>query len=134
MILKHVEIEIKIHHPVIDLSFNFDEIVWTIDFMNYGKISIIIIYQKQPPGKFYWNLAKFTGKHLCQGLFFNNVAGFVLFASCQSINLPRSFEHCLKHHMTDILSHLCHTWSKIFKITRIFLIHAVDWTFRRRYI
>ena len=28
------------------------------------------------------NLAKFTGKHLCQSLFFNNVAGF-------SLNLPK---------------------------------------------
>ena len=36
--------------------------------------------QKQPPKLFYKksvlrNFAKFTGKHLCQGLFFNKVAG-----------------------------------------------------------
>ena len=36
--------------------------------------------QKQPSEVFYekgvlWNFTKFTGKHLCQGLFFNKVAG-----------------------------------------------------------
>ena len=37
-------------------------------------------YQKQPPEvfckkRFLRNFAKFTGKHLCQSLFFNKVAG-----------------------------------------------------------
>ena len=37
--------------------------------------------RKQPPELFYKkcalkNFAKFTGKHLCQSLFFNKVAGF----------------------------------------------------------
>ena len=39
--------------------------------------------QKQPPEVFckkdvLRNFAKFTGKHLCQSLFFNKVAGLVL--------------------------------------------------------
>ena len=39
------------------------------------------IFKKQPPEVFckksaLKNFAKFTGKHLCQGLFFNKVAGF----------------------------------------------------------
>ena len=37
-------------------------------------------FQKQPPDVFYKksvleNFTKFTGKHLCQSLFFNKVAG-----------------------------------------------------------
>ena len=44
-----------------------------------------ITYQKQPPEVFckkgiLRNFAKFTGKHLCQSLFFNKVTGFRLAA------------------------------------------------------
>ena len=40
----------------------------------------LCIWQKQPPKVFYKkdvlkNFAKFTGKHLCQSLFFNKVTG-----------------------------------------------------------
>ena len=40
--------------------------------------------QKQPPEVFYENgviknFAKFTGKHMCQSLFFNKVAGLRLY-------------------------------------------------------
>ena len=43
-------------------------------------IEEIVKRQKQPPEVFYdkkvlRNFAKFTGKHLCQSLFFNKVAG-----------------------------------------------------------
>ena len=39
------------------------------------------LFQKQPPEVLYKkgvlrNFSKFTGKHLCQSLFFNKVAGF----------------------------------------------------------
>ena len=39
-----------------------------------------MFFQKQPPEVFYKkgvlkNFTKFTGKHLCQSLFFNKVAG-----------------------------------------------------------
>ena len=39
------------------------------------------LFQKQPPEVFYKkgvhrNFSKLTGKHLCQSLFFNKVAGF----------------------------------------------------------
>ena len=46
-------------------------------------ITILLIdYQKQPPEMFYKkgvlkNFAKFTGQHLCQGHFFNKVAGLL---------------------------------------------------------
>ena len=49
--------------------------------MNSGKISITIVsYRNSRPEVFceksvLRNFAKFTGKHLCQSLFFNNVAG-----------------------------------------------------------
>ena len=37
---------------------------------------------------FLWNFAKFTGKHLCQGLFFNKVAGLRLHR-CFPVNLAK---------------------------------------------
>ena len=45
-----------------------------------GKIGTKWVNQKQSPGGVlekvvYKNFAKFTGKHLCQSLFFNKVAG-----------------------------------------------------------
>ena len=45
-----------------------------------SKIIIILYVQKQPPEVFYKkaalrNLTRFTGKHLCQRLFFNKAAG-----------------------------------------------------------
>ena len=49
--------------------------------LNLLKISTKLLNpQKQPPGVFckkgvLRNFAKFTGKHLCQRLFFNKVAG-----------------------------------------------------------
>ena len=44
------------------------------------EILNLLIKQKQPPEVFFKkgalkNFAKFTGKHLCRGLFFNKVAG-----------------------------------------------------------
>ena len=46
------------------------------------------MYQNQPPEVFYKkgvikNLAKFKGKHLCQGLFFNKVTGLSLKTTLQ---------------------------------------------------
>ena len=41
---------------------------------NYAERDIKVSW-KQPPEVFR-NLTKFTGKHLCQSLFFNKVAGF----------------------------------------------------------
>ena len=43
-------------------------------------VNEILLFQKQPPEVSYKkdvlkNFAKFTGKHLCQSLFFNKVAG-----------------------------------------------------------
>ena len=54
---------------------------------------MIYYVQKQPPEMPYIyekdvleNFAKFTGKHLCQGLFFNNVAGLSLWHRCFPVN------------------------------------------------
>ena len=51
--------------------------------LNPISASLLTYHQKQPPGVFLrkgvlGNSAKFTGKHLCQSLFFNKVAGLRL--------------------------------------------------------
>ena len=47
---------------------------------SFSNLPLILNLYKQPPEVFFqkrcsWNFAKFTGKHLCQSLFFNKVAG-----------------------------------------------------------
>ena len=52
------------------------------EYVGKNFLLLICSLQKQPPGLFckkgvLRNLAKFTGKHLCQRPFFNKVAGQV---------------------------------------------------------
>ena len=59
--------------------FIFCYIFWI--FLDTDTICAVDIQQKQPPELFYVksvlrNFTKFTGKHLCQSVFFNKVAGF----------------------------------------------------------
>ena len=46
---------------------------------------------KQSSGGVLENFAKFTGKHLCQSLFFNKVAGLVLVTLLKTTTLEQVF-------------------------------------------
>ena len=53
-------------------SFNFDSIFLKKQIL-FGKLE----YQKQSSRGVLRNFSKFTGKHLCQSLFFNEACNFV---------------------------------------------------------
>ena len=62
------------------LSFQFEPLSVKLTHPSYNNGSNQDEPQKQPPKVFckkgsFRNFAKFTGKHLCQSLFFNKVAG-----------------------------------------------------------
>ena len=62
-------------------STSLDSCIWNINFVS-TKLCINFYWSSRPK-KFFKkvvlrNLTKFTGKHLCQSLFFNKVAGFSL--------------------------------------------------------
>ena len=40
------------------------------------------------------NFAKFTGKHMCQSLFFKKVAGLATFVKKETLALECSYEFC----------------------------------------
>ena len=40
------------------------------------SLNLFTLSKKKQPPEMFRNLTKFTGKHLCQSLFFNKVAGF----------------------------------------------------------
>ena len=66
-----------------DLFSNWDQIrkkLILIDSNKHGNANLFLSLKKQPPEVFsekgvLRNFTKFTGKHLCQSLFFNEVAG-----------------------------------------------------------
>ena len=62
------------------LSFQFEPVSVKLTHPSYNNGSDQDEPQKQPPKVFckkdgFRNFAKFTGKHMCQSLFFNKVAG-----------------------------------------------------------
>ena len=73
--------------------------------------SQVCLNQKQPPEVFskkgvLKNFAKFTGKHLCQSLFFNKVAGLIKFL----LKKMQSFsEHVFSEHPWETASVKCVT-------------------------
>ena len=78
-----------------------------IDLHNWGKVAIFLLTkcfnmyyeQKQSPRRVLWkgvlrNFAKFTGKHLCQSIFFNKVAGACNFIKKETLAQVFSCEFC----------------------------------------
>ena len=75
-------------------------------------IKAFYCHQKQPPEVFYKkdvlrNFAKFTGKHLCQSLFFNKVAGQACnFIKKETLAQMFSCEFCEISQNTFFIEHL----------------------------
>ena len=76
---------------------------WHQAFVSLTKIeiqaSIKLLSQKQSPEVFckkgvLINFAKLTGKHLCQSLFFNQVAGLLQLIKKETLTQVFSFEFC----------------------------------------
>ena len=77
-----------------------------------------IYLQKQPPEvfckkHFLKNFAKFTGKHMCQSLFFNKVAGGLHFIKKETLAHVFSFQFCEISKNTFFTEHLWTTASLI---------------------
>ena len=71
-------------------ALSFHVFNWFLPF-----ILSLITLQKQPPEAFceksvLWNFAKFTGKHLCQSLFFNKVKTLVQVFSCKFCEISKN--------------------------------------------
>ena len=72
-----------VHWTVFFLLLIKFDIPWFLDgvFCIISLFKVFLLkFQKQPPEVFYKksvlrNLTKFTGKHLCQSIFFNKIAG-----------------------------------------------------------
>ena len=52
------------------------------------------------------NLTTFTGKHLCQSLFFNKVAGLFTEQLCTTASVTVSFELTINNYCYDIKSYI----------------------------
>ena len=85
-----------------------------------------LIFQKQPSQVFckkgvLRNIAKFTGKHLCQSLFFIKVAGLMLCHRCFSVNFAKFLT-------TPFLQNTSGRLLLIFNFFEMFLIRLVSVT------
>ena len=103
-----------------DLSYVFPQVV-----QNWIKLALVTNLQKQSRGMFckngvLKNSAKFTGKHLCQSLFFNKVADWVLqfylkWYRCFTMNFAKFLRSpLLTEHLRWLLLNLGNTIFSLF--------------------
>ena len=94
----------------------------------------MVSFQKQPPEVFYEkgvlrNFTKFTGKHLCQRLFFNKVAGLKF---CKISKNNFFTEHLSTTASIFLVISLCNNVKYVSDIIRIELLIRLELYFKTR--